>query len=138
MRSRCVGRGAGAEALDAGTRSICVITAGFSESGGAGRAAGTPPAGAGAIARGAIGRPELPGDRRAGAGANATFAPDAFPRGTIGFSSQSGALGLAVLEHARRQGLGLSGFVSVGNKADVSSNDLLEWWDDDPDTNVVM
>ena len=43
-----------------------------------------------------------------------------------------------MLEHARRQGLGLSGFVSVGNKADVSSNDLLEWWDDDPDTNVVM
>ena len=59
-------------------------------------------------------------------------------RERIGFSSQSGALGLAVLEHARRQGLGLSGFVSVGNKADVSSNDLLEWWDDDPDTNVVM
>ena len=71
-------------------------------------------------------------------GLNATFAPGEFPQGSIGFSSQSGALGLAVLEHARRQGLGLSGFVSVGNKADVSSNDLLEWWEDDPDTRVVM
>jgi acetyl coenzyme A synthetase (ADP forming)-like protein len=126
------------EALDAGTRSVCVITAGFSESGGAGRrrerrllelvrSRGVRLVGPNCLG---IAVPAL--------GLNATFAPGEFPKGTIGFSSQSGALGLAVLEHARRQGLGLSGFVSVGNKADVSSNDLLEWWDDDPDTNVVM
>src|SRR5204862_2073309 len=69
---------------------------------------------------------------------NATFAPRAFPAGTIGFSSQSGALGLAVLERAEAKGLGLSAFVSIGNKADVSSNDLLEWWEDDERTELVL
>src|SRR5581483_10454144 len=69
---------------------------------------------------------------------NATFAPRAFPAGSIGFSSQSGALGLALLERAEARGLGLSAFVSIGNKADVSSNDLLEWWEDDDRTELVM
>ena len=55
----------------------------------------------------------------------------------MGFASQSGALGLAVVEQARARGLGLSAFVSLGNKADVSSNDLLEYWEDDPATSVV-
>ena len=59
------------------------------------------------------------------------------PPGPIGFSSQSGALGLALLEKAGERGLGFSAFVSVGNKADVSSNDLLEYWEDDPDTSLV-
>ena len=54
--------------------------------------------------------------------------------GTIAFSSQSGALGLALLEKAAERGLGFSAFVSIGNKADVSSNDLLEYWEDDADT----
>ena len=57
-------------------------------------------------------------------------APRALPPGRIGFSSQSGALGLALLEKAAESGLGFSSFVSIGNKADVSSNDLLEWWED--------
>ena len=69
---------------------------------------------------------------------NATFAPRAFPAGRIGFSSQSGALGLALLERAESRGLGLSAFVSIGNKADVSSNDLLEWWEDDKGTDLVL
>ena len=69
---------------------------------------------------------------------NATFAPRAFPTGRIGFSSQSGALGLALLERAEARGLGLSAFVSIGNKADVSSNDLLEWWEDDAETDLVL
>jgi acyl-CoA synthetase (NDP forming) len=68
---------------------------------------------------------------------NATFAPRALPAGRIGFSSQSGALGLALLEQSSAK-LGFSAFVSIGNKADVSSNDLLEWWEDDPDTDVVL
>ena len=46
--------------------------------------------------------------------------------------SQSGALGIALLERSRRVGIGVSSFVSVGNKADVSGNDLLEYWEDDP------
>lgn len=69
---------------------------------------------------------------------NATFAPATPPRGRVGFMSQSGALGLAVIDRVGRLGLGLSTFVSVGNKADVSSNDLLEYWDSDPETDVIL
>ena len=69
---------------------------------------------------------------------NATFAPRSFPPGKIGFSSQSGALGLALLERAEATGLGVTSFVSIGNKADVSSNDLLEWWEDDDETELVV
>jgi acetate---CoA ligase (ADP-forming) len=69
---------------------------------------------------------------------NATFAPGAPPAGRIGFMSQSGALGLAVIDHARTVGLGLSSFVSVGNKADISGNDLLEYWESDPETDLVL
>ena len=68
---------------------------------------------------------------------NATFAAGVLPPGNVGFASQSGALGLAVVEQARARGLGLSAFVSLGNKADVSSNDLLEYWEDDAATAVV-
>jgi acetyl coenzyme A synthetase (ADP forming)-like protein len=73
-----------------------------------------------------------------GAGFNATFAPAPPPRGGIGFMSQSGALGLAVIAHARWAGLGLSSFVSVGNKADISGNDLLEYWESDPETDLAL
>ncbi len=69
---------------------------------------------------------------------NATFAPVPPEPGHIGFSSQSGGLGIAILQEANRRGLGISTFVSVGNKADVSGNDLLQYWGDDPDTTVVL
>src|SRR5207302_8644093 len=71
-------------------------------------------------------------------GLNATFAPRQLPAGRVAFSSQSGALGLALLERAAERNLGFSAFVSIGNNADVSSNDLLEWWEDDEDTDVVL
>ena len=74
----------------------------------------------------------------AGPSLNATFASRAAPPGNIGFSSQSGALGLALLEAAVTRGLGLSAFVSIGNKADVSTNDLLEWWEDDASTEAIL
>ncbi len=69
---------------------------------------------------------------------NATFAPQKPLRGRIGFLSQSGALGLAIIDHASAMGLGLSTFVSVGNKADVSSNDMLAFWETDPSTSVIL
>jgi acetate---CoA ligase (ADP-forming) len=69
---------------------------------------------------------------------NATFAPSYPPPGRVGFLSQSGALGLAVIEHAVQRGIGLSTFVSVGNKADVSGNDLLAFWESDPRTDVLL
>jgi acetate---CoA ligase (ADP-forming) len=69
---------------------------------------------------------------------NATFAPvDALP-GRVAFSSQSGALGLAILDYARRLALGISQFVSVGNKADVSGNDLIEFWERDKGTDLIL
>jgi acetate---CoA ligase (ADP-forming) len=71
-------------------------------------------------------------------GLNATFGPRPLPPGPIAFSSQSGALGLALLEKASERRLGFSAFVSIGNKADVSSNDLLEWWEDDDETELVL
>jgi acetyl coenzyme A synthetase (ADP forming)-like protein len=69
---------------------------------------------------------------------NATFAPEAPPAGRVGFLSQSGALGLAIMEYARALGLGLSTFVSVGNKADISANDFLCYWEADPRTDVIL
>jgi acetyl coenzyme A synthetase (ADP forming)-like protein len=68
---------------------------------------------------------------------NATFAPVHPPAGVVGFLSQSGALGLAILDYARNLHIGVSTFVSVGNKADVSGNDLLAYWDEDPRTRVI-
>ena len=69
---------------------------------------------------------------------NGTFSTAWPPSGRVGFLSQSGALGIAVMNQAAELGLGLSTFVSVGNKADVSGNDLLSYWDDDPNTDVVL
>jgi acyl-CoA synthetase (NDP forming)/RimJ/RimL family protein N-acetyltransferase len=60
------------------------------------------------------------------------------PRGRAGFFCQSGALGVAILEKVARRGLGLSTFVSAGNRADVSGNDLLQYWEEDDDTEVVL
>jgi len=69
---------------------------------------------------------------------NATIAPQAPGRGRVGFFCQSGALGVAILAAAKRWGLGLSTFVSAGNRADVSGNDLLQYWARDPSTDVVL
>ena len=69
---------------------------------------------------------------------NAQFAPLYPPEGNVALSSQSGALGIALLEHASRLNLGISSFVSVGNKADVSGNDLIQYWAEDPRTSVIL
>ena len=69
---------------------------------------------------------------------NATFSPVYPPVGGVAMSTQSGALGLAILAYARRLNLGISTFVSVGNKADVSSNDLIQYWSDDAQTRVIL
>jgi acetate---CoA ligase (ADP-forming) len=129
---------AAGDALAAGVRGLCVISAGFAEIGEEGverqrrllglvRAHGARLLGPNCLGI-AVAAPRL----------NATFGPRALPPGNVGFSSQSGALGLAMLERADERGLGLSSFVSIGNKADVSSNDLLEYWEEDPDTEVVV
>ena len=126
------------DALAHGVRALVVISAGFAEVGSEGarrqdellalvRAHGARLVG-----------PNCLGIAVAGPRLNATFAARSAPSGNIGFSSQSGALGLALLEAADARGLGLSAFVSIGNKADVSSNDLLEWWEEDEATELVL
>lgn len=126
------------QALRHGVRALVVISAGFAETGSDGidrqerllalvRAHGARLIG-----------PNCLGISVAGVSLNATFASRATPSGNIGFSSQSGALGLALLEAAATRGLGLSAFVSIGNKADVSTNDLLEWWEEDAATEAIL
>lgn len=68
----------------------------------------------------------------------ATFAAVYPPAGNVAMSSQSGALGLAVLDYARSLNIGFSTFISVGNKADVSGNDLIQYWAEDPKTDVIL
>ncbi len=68
---------------------------------------------------------------------NASFAPVMPRRGRLAIASQSGALGVAILDYASRLGVGVSSFVSMGNKADVSSNDLLQYWESDPETSLI-
>lgn len=69
---------------------------------------------------------------------DATFAPDRPVAGRIGFLSQSGGLGLAVMARVQALGSGLSSFVSVGNKADLSGNDFIQYWESDRQTDLIM
>ncbi len=127
------------EAGRLGVKAACVISAGFAEvDGGAplqeellARARSHGMRLVGPNCMGLMnGRPEVR--------MNTTFSTT-FPRpGRVSMSSQSGALGLAVLEHVERLGLGISTFVSVGNKADLSGNDLLLYWEEDDDTDVIL
>jgi acetyl coenzyme A synthetase (ADP forming)-like protein len=124
----------------AGVRSVVVISAGFAEVSPEGRAAERRLV---ELVRGSGMRmvgPNCMGilNTDPQVSLNATFAPHWPPAGNVGMLSQSGALGLAVLDHAGRLDMGLSSFLSVGNKADVSGNDLLCYWADDPRTAVVV
>jgi acyl-CoA synthetase (NDP forming) len=69
---------------------------------------------------------------------NGQFAPFKPIPGKMGFLSQSGALGIAIIEYASRLGLGMSTFVSVGNKADISGNDLMQYWENDNNTDLIL
>jgi acetate---CoA ligase (ADP-forming) len=71
-------------------------------------------------------------------GLNATFSQIYPKAGNVAFLSQSGAMGLTILEHAKNLNMGISTFVSVGNRADVSSNDFLQYWEKDPATKVIL
>ncbi len=69
---------------------------------------------------------------------NATFATHAPAPGAVAMLSQSGGVAIALIEAADRLGLGISSFVSVGNRADISGNDLLEYWESDANTRVIV
>ncbi len=128
------------ECLDRQIRALVIITAGFAETGAAGREAEAVlldkvrRAGARMIGPNCMGILNMDPSVRL----NATFAPDVPSPGRVSISTQSGALGLALLAEARRIGLGVASCVSIGNKADVSGNDLLQYWAADPATDVVL
>lgn len=127
------------QCADAGVRGVVVISAGFSETG---------PEGA-ALEKELLDIVRSSGMRMVGPNCmgllntassvrlNGTFAPVYPPAGNVAMSSQSGALGIAILDYATRNNIGISQFVSVGNKADVSGNDLILAWEDDPETDVI-
>ena len=69
---------------------------------------------------------------------NATFAPGGPPPGNVGFVTQSGALGLALIDLASNRALGVSSFASIGNRADITANDMLEYWESDDGTEVAL
>ncbi|HEY7966759.1 MAG TPA: GNAT family N-acetyltransferase [Solirubrobacteraceae bacterium] len=69
---------------------------------------------------------------------DATFIPSLPQPGRVAFLSQSGGLGIAIVDAANRLHLGLSAFVSIGNKADLSGNDFLQYWEQDPNTSVIL
>lgn len=123
-----------------GVRALCVITAGFAEVGHDGtrleeellsicRASGMRLVG-----------PNCMGLVNSAAGTRmlGTFARVDPPAGNVAMSSQSGALGIALMEQAAQLGLGVSSFISIGNRADVSSNDLLLFWESDEATDVIL
>ena len=128
------------ECIGKGVRGICVISAGFGETGsdGAAREAEllTKVRNAGCRLIGPNCMGLLNTDPRFHL--NATFSPVYPPAGQVAMSTQSGALGLAILDYARRLNIGISSFVSVGNKADVSGNDLIQYWADDSRTSVIL
>jgi acetyl coenzyme A synthetase (ADP forming)-like protein len=128
------------ECAQRGVKAVVVITAGFSEAGSAGRA----------LQASLLDKVRGHGMRMVGPNCmgllntdesirlNASFSPVFPPSGRIAMSSQSGALGIAILALAAERGLGVSTFVSVGNKADVSGNDLLQYWEVDENTHVIL
>ncbi|MBF6073616.1 GNAT family N-acetyltransferase [Nocardia beijingensis] len=123
-----------------GVKGLVVLTAGFGETGAEGLAAERELV---AAARGhgmrVVGPSALGiANTDPSVAMNATLAPVLPGRGRIGFFCQSGPLGAAILGEAAARNLGLSTFVSAGNRADVSGNDLLQYWDSDPDTDVVL
>ncbi len=123
-----------------GVKSLVIITAGFSEMGGEGierekKLLKT----AGAYGMRIIG-PNCLGiqNTNLNVNMNASFAPIYPLHGKTAFGSQSGALGGAIISYAIQINLGLSNFVSIGNGADVTGNELLQYWAEDPDTNLIL
>ncbi|MCP3997096.1 MAG: GNAT family N-acetyltransferase [bacterium] len=128
------------ECVEKGVRGLVVISAGFSETGDVGaeleaqlmetvRDAGMRMVGPNCM--GLI-------NMDAAISMNGQFGPLSPPPGNVAMSSQSGALGVAILDYATKLGIGISTFVSIGNQPDVSGDDLLLYWESDPSTDVIL
>ncbi len=128
------------DCADKGVQGVVVISAGFSETG---------PEGA-ELERELVETVRSAGMRMVGPNCmgvlntdprvvvDGQFSPFFPPVGNVAMSSQSGALGIAILDYANRNAIGISSFVSVGNKGDISGNDLLLYWEGDPNTDVIV
>ncbi|MFB7280712.1 GNAT family N-acetyltransferase [Streptomyces hydrogenans] len=123
-----------------GVRGLVVLSAGYAESGTEGRARQRALVrqarsyGMRIIGPNAFGIIDTAADVRL----NASLAPEMPAAGRIGLFTQSAAIGVALLARLHRRGAGLSSFISAGNRADVSGNDVLQHWYDDPATDVVL
>jgi acyl-CoA synthetase (NDP forming)/RimJ/RimL family protein N-acetyltransferase len=128
------------DALAAGAKGLLVVTSGFAETGPEGAARQRELVelvrshGARLIGPNCLGLMNTHPD----VSLNASLAPTMAPRGRIGFFSHSAALGLVILNYAEERGLGFSSFVSAGNRGDVSGNDLLQYWEEDPATDIAL
>lgn len=128
------------ECATKGARGLIVVSAGFSETGERGQrlqdelVAACREQGMRVVGPNCMGVINTAPDVRL----NGQFAPIAALPGRLGVLAQSGALGLALIHEAGRLGLGLSSFVSVGNQADIATDDLLAYWQDDPATDVIL
>jgi acetate---CoA ligase (ADP-forming) len=127
-------------AIEKGVGAVCVVSAGFREVGGEGVARESALAARCRAAGVRLVGPNCMGVLNADPAVrmDATFART-FPRaGSVSFLSQSGAMGVTILDHAEDLGLGIRMFASLGNKADVSGNDLLAYWEHDDATRVAL
>ncbi|WP_405541710.1 GNAT family N-acetyltransferase [Streptomyces phaeochromogenes] len=128
------------ECAAAGVKAVVVVSTGFGETGAAGRSTELELSRFARASGMRLVGPNCMGvvNTTPAARLAATFSPALPTPGRVAMSSQSGPLGLAVLDFARRLRLGFSGFVSVGHAVDVSTNDLLQWWEEDPETSVIL
>lgn len=128
------------EVIEAGAKGLVVVSAGFADSGNEGmerqkkltelvRARGVR-----LLGPGCLGLMNTDGEVRL----NASLAPKIMPPGQAGFFSHSAALGLVILEYALEKGIGFTTFVSAGNRADVSGNDFLQYWEEDLNTKMAI
>ncbi|URN17230.1 GNAT family N-acetyltransferase, partial [Streptomyces sudanensis] len=123
-----------------GVRGLVVLSTDYAESGPAGRerqralVRQARSYGMRVIGPNAFGVINTAGDVRL----NASLAPHLPATGRIGLFTQSGAIGIALLSGLHRRGAGVSSFVSAGNRADVSGNDILQYWYEDPGTDVAL
>ena len=128
------------EAIDAGAKGLVVVSAGFSDAGEEGKQRQknlvelVRTNGVRLLGPSCLGLMNTSSSIKL----NASLAPQIMIQGQAGFFSHSAALGLVILDYAKEKGLGFSTFVSAGNRADVSGNDLLLYWEEDPETKFAI
>ncbi|MGC8461948.1 MAG: GNAT family N-acetyltransferase [Candidatus Dormibacteria bacterium] len=126
------------ECGECGVAGCVIITAGFAETGAEGKVLEEKIVHHARSAGMRIIGPNCIGIVTSSLGMNATFMPGNIPAGNIGFASQSGAMGIALLARAREVGIGIATFVSLGNASDISSHDVIRYWGEDSATHVGL